>query len=66
MRADHLEVFFDLEDFCFTVEVVNRGHFYASSGNTEGGVLQDLKLVYGGVADVRIPDWASVGDEGAD
>ena len=48
-------MFFDLEDFCFAVEVVNGGHFHASSGNTVGGVLQDLELVYGGVADVRIP-----------
>jgi len=35
-------VFIDLEDFSFAVEVVNRGHFHASSGNAEGGV------VYGG------------------
>ena len=45
------------------MDVVNRGNFYASSGNTESGVLQDLEFVYGGAAAVRIPDWAGVGDE---
>ena len=55
-------MFFDPEDVCFAVEVVNRGNFHASCGNAEDGVLQDLELVYGDVADVKIPDWAGVGD----
>ena len=61
LRAQHLEVFFDLEDFGFPVEVVNRGHLHAPGGNAEGGVLQDLEFVDGGGADIWVPDWTSVG-----
>ena len=36
LRAEHLEVFFNLEDFGFGVQVVHRGYPDAPSGDAEG------------------------------
>ena len=47
LRAEHLEVFFNLEDFGFGVQVVHRGHPDAPSGDAEGRILDGLEPGYG-------------------
>ena len=46
LRAEHLEVFINLEYFVFGVQVVHWSHPNATGSDAEGGVLDGLKLCY--------------------
>ena len=54
-------MFFDLEDFGLAVEVVDWGHFHASSGDAESAVLDYLELADGGGTDVWMSKMTGVG-----
>ena len=56
MRAYHSKVFFHLEDFGSSVEVVDGPHPDTSSDDVKAGVLNYLKLVYQYLTGVQKPD----------
>ena len=41
-------MFFDWEDFCFSMEVANGGHFVTTCCSAQGGVLYSLDHPYVG------------------
>lgn len=60
LRADHSEVFVNLEDFSFSVEVVNSRHLDAPSRDSESGVLDDLEFADGSGTGVGEPYWSCI------
>ena len=63
LRAEHLEVFVNLEDFGFSVQMVYGRHLDAASGDAEDRVLNSLKSGGGTAADVWEPYWRCICDE---
>ena len=64
LLTEHGEVFADGEDFAFGMEVSDVGFEDGAGGNSEGGVLNNLKVLDGGQAGPREPDRGGVGDNG--
>ena len=50
------------EGLGFGVKMANGGHIHISSGDSKGGVLDDLEFSYGGGGGVSEPEGSSVGE----
>ena len=53
---------FDREGLGFGVKMANGSHLHVTSGDAEGGILDNLEPGYGGGRGVREPNRGSVGE----
>ena len=66
LRAQKSQVVIHREHLSLSMEVSQRGPFVAASGDPEGGALDRLELLTGGLRGVGEPDWGSVCEERPD